>query len=116
MTSRILDDLNREQFAISLGQIFYLDDNQVVSPSQNKDRSALAAELDWRMSARWYFHSDVQITTQTDKVERSSHTLEYRRDNDSLVQLSHRYVRELSGETIDQVGISASWPIISAVS
>ena len=111
MTSRILDDLNREQFAISLGQIFYLDDNQVVSPSQNKDRSALAAELDWRMSARWYFHSDVQITTQTDKVERSSHTLEYRRDNDSLVQLSHRYVRELSGETIDQVGISASWPI-----
>ncbi|QPG05197.1 LPS assembly protein LptD [Salinimonas marina] len=111
VTSRILDDAHREQFALSLGQIFYFGDNQVISPTQNQDRSALAAELDWRMTDRWYFHSDVQIMTQTDKVERSSHTLEYRRDAESLVQLTHRYVRELSGETIDQVGISASWPI-----
>lgn len=110
-TSRILDDAHREQFALSLGQIFYLGNNQVESPTQNRDRSALAAELDWRITDRWYFHSDVQIITQTNEVERSSHSLEYRRDAESLVQVSHRYVRELSGETIDQVGLSASWPI-----
>ncbi|WP_232364439.1 LPS-assembly protein LptD [Salinimonas lutimaris] len=111
MTSRILDEQNREQFAISLGQIFYLDDNRVKSPGEDQDRSALAAELDWRLSSRWNFHSDIQIATQTDKVDRSSLTFEYRQDDESLVQLTHRYVRELSGETIDQVGLSASWPI-----
>lgn len=110
-TTRIMDEDNREHFAVSLGQIFYLDDNRIVSPNDDRDRSALAAELDWRIDARWYVHSDIQITTQTDEVERSSLSLEYRRDNESLVQLTHRYVRELSGETIDQIGISASWPI-----
>lgn len=111
VTSRIIDNANREQFVISLGQIFYLDDNQLVAATKDGDRSALAGEIDWRMSDRWYFHTDVQITTDTDKVERSSVALEYRRDSDSLIQLTHRYVRDLSGETIDQAGLSASWPI-----
>lgn len=110
-TSRIMDEQNREQFAVSLGQIFYLEDNRIMSPDGDRDRSALAAELDWRFDSHWYFHSDIQITTQTDKVERSSLGLEYRRDSESLIQLTHRYVRELSGETIDQVGVSVSWPI-----
>ncbi|WP_018982768.1 LPS-assembly protein LptD [Salinimonas chungwhensis] len=112
-TSRIMDAQNREQFAVSLGQIFYLEDNRIMTPGSNgdRDRSALAAELDWRFDSHWNFYSDIQITTQTDKVERSSLGLEYRRDSESLVQLTHRYVRELSGETIDQVGLSVSWPI-----
>lgn len=37
--------------------------------------------------------------------------IEYRKDDSRFIQLSHRYVRDLSGETIDQIGISASWPI-----
>lgn len=111
ITSRMLDDANREHFVISLGQIFYFDDNQIGGARGTQDRSALAGEIDWRMGQRWYVHSDIQVTTDTDKVERSSVTLEYRRDNESLVQLTHRYVRDLSGEAIDQIGLSASWPI-----
>jgi LPS-assembly protein len=41
----------------------------------------------------------------------SSVGIEYRKDASRFLQLSHRYVRNLSGETIDQIGISASWPI-----
>ncbi|RDV28080.1 LPS-assembly protein LptD [Alteromonas aestuariivivens] len=113
LTTRMIDDANREQFVLSLGQIFYLDDNRVTATREGEqsNRSALAAELDWRVSHRWYAHSDVQITTDTDKVERSSLSLEYRLEAQKLVQLTHRYVRNLSGETIDQVGLSASWPI-----
>ena len=111
LTSRLLDKNNREQFVLSLGQIFYLEDNKVVAATKNQDRSALAAEMDWRFNNNWYFHSDVQVTTDTDKVDLSSVGLEYRKDDNRFIQLSHRYVRDLSGETIEQAGISVSWPI-----
>ena len=111
VTSRVIDDANREQFVVSLGQIFYLADARITATTDDRNRSALAAELDWRFDDNWFVHSTVQIATDNDKVERSSMVLEYRRDNESLVQMSHRFVRDLSGETIDQLGISASWPI-----
>ncbi len=111
LTSRILDESDREQFVISVGQIFYLEDNKVLAAVKDQSRSALAAELEWQVGSRWYLHNDIQIATKTDKVERSSTSIEYRRDEKSLLQLSHRYIRQLSGEEIDQVGILASWPI-----
>jgi LPS-assembly protein len=111
VTSRIIDSKNREQLVVSLGQIFYLEDSKLTSSTQTTDRSALAGELDWRLNKNLFVHSGVQITTDTDKVERSSLTFEYRKNADSLIQLTHRYVRNLSDETIQQVGISASWPI-----
>ena len=111
LTTRMLDKNNREQFVLSVGQIFYLEDNKVVAAIKNQDRSALAAEVDWRLNKNWYVHSDVQVTTDTDKVDLSSAGIEYRKDAARFIQLSHRYVRDLSDETIDQIGISASWPI-----
>jgi len=111
ITSRLLDKNNREQFVLSLGQIFYLEDNKVIAATKKQDRSALAAEMDWRFDRNWYFHSDIQVTTDTDKVDLSSAGIEYRKDAQRFIQVSHRYVRDLSGETIDQIGISASWPI-----
>ncbi|NMH60425.1 LPS assembly protein LptD [Alteromonas ponticola] len=111
LTSRILDEADREQFVISVGQIFYLEENKVLAAVKDQNRSALAAELDWQLGSRWFMHADVQIATQTDMVERSSTSIEYRRDDKSVLQLTHRYIRQLSGEQIDQVGVLASWPI-----
>lgn len=111
LTSRILDKNSREQFKVSVGQIFYLSDNQVLAANKEDDRSALASELDWQLGSKWFAHAEVQVSTRTDKVERSSVSLEYQQDSERLVQLNHRYVRDLSGEEIDQIGLSASWPI-----
>jgi LPS-assembly protein len=111
ITSRIIDEDNREQFKLSLGQIFYLEDNKVTAASKEDDRSALAAELDWRIGSKWLAHSEVQVSTQTDKVERSSIGLEYRLARDKMLQINHRFVRDLSGEQISQLGLTASWPI-----
>mgnify|MGYP003883573969 FL=1 len=110
-TTRLLDKNNREQFVLSVGQIFYLEDNKVIAATKNQDRSALAAEVDWRVNNNWFLHTDVQVTTETEKVDLSSIGVEYRKDASRFIQLSHRYVRDLSGETIDQIGVSASWPI-----
>lgn len=111
LTSRVIDENNREQFALSLGQIFYLSDSKVVAAQRNRDRSALAAEMDWRIGGKWFLHSDVQVSTDNDKVDLSSVGVEYREDANRFIQMTHRYVRNLSNETIEQVGLSASWPI-----
>lgn len=111
MTSRFIDKNNQERFKLSLGQIFYLKDNQVVDASKDDDRSALAAELDWQIGSKWYVHTQAQVSTITDKVERSSLSLEYQLAENKIMQINHRYVRDLSSEEINQVGVTASWPL-----
>lgn len=111
MTSRFIDKNNQERFKLSLGQIFYLKDNQVLDASKKDDRSALAAELDWQIGSKWYVHTQAQVSTLTDKVDRSSLSLEYQLSNDKIIQINHRYVRDLSSEKINQVGVTASWPL-----
>ena len=111
MTSRFVDNNNQERFKLSLGQIFYLKDNQVVDASKVDDRSALAAELDWQIGSKWYVHTRAQVSTITDKIERNSLSLEYQLGEDKIMQINHRYVRDLSSEEINQVGIIASWPL-----
>lgn len=111
MTSRLIDSANREQMVFSFGQIFYLANAKLLDGTRDGNRSALAAELDWQVNQRWFLHSDIQIETQTDRVQRSSFATEYRIQENKLIQLNHRYIRDLSGEKIDQVGISASWPM-----
>jgi LPS-assembly protein len=110
-TTRIIDNNNRELLVASVGQILYLDDAKLQSSQRDDNRSAIAAEVDWRVNQNWFLHSDIQLGNQTNKVERSSFSTEYRLDENRLIQLNHRYIRELSGEKIDQFGVSASWPI-----
>ncbi len=111
LTTRLLDKNNREQFKLSLGQIFYLQDNKLLAATKDDDRSALASELDWQIGSKWFTRSELQLSTKTDKVERSSVSFTYQLTEDKLVQLSHRFVRNLSGEMIDQFGVTASWPM-----
>jgi LPS-assembly protein len=111
MTSRFIDENNQERFKLSLGQIFYLKNNQLVDASKDDDRSALAAELDWKIGSKWYVHTQAQVSTISDEVERSSLSVEYQIAKNKVLQINHRYVRDLSSEEINQVGITASWPI-----
>ncbi|MFC3094587.1 LPS-assembly protein LptD [Alteromonas sediminis] len=111
VTSRVIDQKNREQFVFSIGQTFYFADSRVATFRNQDNRSAVAAEIDWRIDAKWFLHADMQLASETEKVDRSSFTLEYRESEQKLVQFTQRYVRNLSGEKIDQLGLSASWPI-----
>jgi len=111
VSSRFLDTNNIQRASVSLGQIFYFADSEVLALERSNARSSVAAEFDLRLSNRWFADSQLQLASQTDKVERSSFSLEYRKDANSLVQLSQRYIRDLSNETINQLGLSATWPL-----
>lgn len=111
VSSRLIDKDNFEQLVVSAGQIFYFDNARLIDNSRNDDRSALATEIDWQVNQNWFLHSDIQLGTRSNKVERSSLATEYRLSNNKIVKLNHRFIRELSGEKIDQIGITASWPL-----
>ena len=111
LASRFVNAQGMERASMSLGQIFYFSDSRVLARDSELNSSSLIADFDFRMSSRWFLKSQIQLASQTDKVERSSTTLEYRRDEYSLLQLNQRYVRNLSNETINQIGLSAAYPL-----
>ncbi|MGB3726302.1 MAG: LPS assembly protein LptD [Glaciecola sp.] len=110
-TSRLLDSNNKELLTASIGQIFFIEDARLIDSQRDENRSAIAAEIDWQVNQNWFLHSDIQVGDQSDRVERSSFSTQYQLSDKKLIQLNHRYIRELSNEKIDQVGLSASWPI-----
>ena len=110
-TSRLIDTYNNEILVASVGQILYIQESRLIDSRREGNRSSIAAELDWQVNQNWFLHSDIQVGNQSNRVERSSLSTEYRLDKNKLIQINHRYIRELSNERIDQVGVSASWPI-----
>jgi LPS-assembly protein len=110
-TSRLIDSNNSEILVASVAQILYIQESRLIDGRREGKRSSVAAELDWQVNQNWLLHSDIQVGNQSNKIERSSLSTEYRLGEDKLIQINHRYIRELSNERIDQVGLTASWPI-----
>lgn len=136
VTSRVYDDAQVERFNVSVGQIYYFTesrtgDDNVQWEDDNKTGSLVwAGDTYWRMTDRWGLRGGVQYDTRLNNVSTGSGTIEYRRDEDRLVQLSYRYAspeyiratlpRDSRDTTwnaaqykdgISQVGGTASWPI-----
>ncbi|WP_288874720.1 LPS assembly protein LptD [Kosakonia cowanii] len=131
LTTRIFDDAAVERFNVSVGQIYYFTesrtgDDNIKWEKDNKTGSLVwAGDTYWRISDRWGLRGGVQYDTRLNNIANSSSALEYRRDQDRLLQLSYRYASpeyiqatlpnyaasEQYKNGISQVGTAASWPI-----
>jgi LPS-assembly protein len=131
LTTRIYDDAAVERFNVSVGQIYYFTesrtgDDNINWEKDNKTGSLVwAGDTYWRISDRWGLRGGVQYDTRLNNIANSSSALEYRRDQDRLLQLSYRYASpeyiqatlpnfakaEQYKNGISQVGTAASWPI-----
>ncbi|MBN6044403.1 LPS assembly protein LptD [Citrobacter sp. ku-bf4] len=132
VTSRVYDDSAVERFNVSVGQIYYFtesrtgDDNIQWEKDDQTGSLVWAGDTYWRISERWGLRGGVQYDTRLDSVATSSSSIEYRRDEDRLVQLNYRYASpeyiqatlpsyystaEQYKNGINQVGAVASWPI-----
>ena len=113
-TNRFYDNVDNELFRFSLGQIFFLSD-PTIQPGEQDDLSStesmLAAELIWHWFRKWYFSTAVQYDVDSDRLMKSSASLDYRASDKSLFQLNHRYSRAVSGLEIQQLGILGTTPI-----
>ncbi|HCN8300106.1 TPA: LPS assembly protein LptD [Escherichia coli] len=132
VTSRIYDDTAVERFNISVGQIYYFTESRTGDDNitwENDDKTGSlvwAGDTYWRISERWGLRGGIQYDTRLDNVATSNSSIEYRRDEDRLVQLNYRYASpeyiqatlpkyystaEQYKNGISQVGAVASWPI-----
>ena len=131
VTTRVYDDAAVERFNVSVGQIYYFTesrtgDDNINWEKDNKTGSLVwAGDTYWRMTDRWGLRGGVQYDTRLNDVATSSAAIEYRRDEDRMLQLTYRYASpeyiqatlpdyataEQYKDGISQVGGAASWPI-----
>ncbi|MEG5913442.1 LPS assembly protein LptD [Enterobacter bugandensis] len=131
VTTRVYDDAAVERFNVSVGQIYYFTesrtgDDNIQWEKDNKTGSLVwAGDTYWRMTDRWGLRGGVQYDTRLDNIATSSAAIEYRRDEDRMVQLTYRYASpeyiqatlpsyagaEQYKDGISQVGGAGSWPI-----
>ncbi|EMA8646679.1 LPS assembly protein LptD [Cronobacter turicensis] len=137
VTSRIYDDASVERFNVSVGQIYYFTQSRTgdddINWEKNKDTGSMvwAGDTYWRISDRWGLRGGVQYDARLANVATGNGVIEYRRDEDRVVQLNYRYAspeyiqatlpKSSTNTTykaayykdgINQVGMTASWPIV----
>ncbi|MBA8199318.1 LPS assembly protein LptD [Citrobacter freundii] len=97
VTSRVYDDAAVERFNISVGQIYYFTESRTGDDNiewENDDKTGSlvwAGDTYWRISERWGLRSGIQYDTRLDSIATSNSSIEYRRDENSLLQLNYRY-------------------------
>ncbi len=132
VTSRVYDDAAVERFNISVGQIYYFTESRTGDDNtqwENDDKTGSlvwAGDTYWRISDRWGLRSGIQYDTRLDSIATSSSSIEYRRDENRMLQLNYRYAspeyiqaavpsRDVTNAQykngISQVGAVASVPI-----
>ena len=131
VTTRVYDESAVERFNVSVGQIYYFTesrtgDDDINWEKDNKTGSLVwAGDTYWRMTDRWGLRGGVQYDTRLDNIATGSAAIEYRRDEDRMVQLTYRYASpeyiqatlpnyanaDQYKDGISQVGGTASWPI-----
>ncbi len=133
VTSRILDSSNLEIFRLSLGRIQYLSDpeeplNYLISASKesneafNNQDASVAADLFFRLNHQWQFSGDIQYNTIDNFTNKSQMNVDYQFDKYNTIQLNHRYTRNVSGSSLEQVSLLASiainkdWAFVGRVS
>jgi LPS-assembly protein len=130
MTSRIYDDELVERFNASVGQIYYLSssrtgDNSRFDNKKDTGSIAWAGDTYWKIDNRWGLRGGVQYDTRLSSITLGDSVLEYRQDENRILQLNYRYASSdyiaatLPNVTnpgyqngISQVGAVASWPIV----
>lgn len=114
-TTRFYDNTENELFRFSLGQIFFLKEPELTDDLLTQDltstESMLASEMIWHWYRRWYVSSALQYDIDSKKLIKSSASLDYRGDENTLLQLNHRYSRAVSGVEIQQLGLIGAVPL-----
>ena len=110
ITSRLLTAENNEVLRFSLGRIVYFNETNFDQSEQDSlvDKSALAADVFINLSRNWQFSSDIQYNTDLGVTNKSQTTLDYLFDNNQTIQLNHRYARDVSGESLEQMSLATN--------
>ena len=117
ITSRLLDTENgREAARISVGQIFYFRDREVVLPNgiENDDSvSELVAEAAAALGADWNLRGTVQWDPNEPQTQRSSIAVRYRPNLETVLNFRYHFRRAQSD--VEQTDLSARFPLTDQI-
>ena len=114
LTTRFLNPLSgREYLRASVGQIVYFEDREVTisgAPTEEdrESSSSLAGELSGSLPGQWQLTGTVIWDPHDDQLEEGGAAVQYRRDNEHIVNLGYRY---LGDQDVDQTDVSFYWPM-----
>jgi LPS-assembly protein len=112
LTSRFIDpDSGRERFYVSVGQIHYFEDREVLlEPDDLPETSSTSgpiAETRIALTDSLALRGSMQWDPELDNTRRSALDLRYQPDDGQLLGLSHRFARD----TLEQIDFAFLWPI-----
>lgn len=117
ITTELRDENHNPYFVGSIGQTFYLRKSELATLEGNindfPDRSALAGEFSYSLNKQWQFDVALQLNEQQSSVTQSKSSVNYHFSDSKLLQLSHRYVKQINDTKINQLGLQTVWPINS---
>ena len=124
VTSRVLNPSNDEIFRFSLGRIVYLNDNSNFNDNMpvKEGESALAAETFFKIDQQWQVSGNIQYNTKAHLTNKSQINLDYHYYDFINSQLNHRYIRNVSGVSLEQLSLLSSvkinkdWKFVGRVS
>lgn len=124
VTSRVLSPSLEEVFRLSLGRIVYLNSSNSLANDPDEisaDKSALASEIYFRLNDKWQFSGDIQYNTETSETNKGQGNVDYQINKNYALQLNHRYTRDVSGITLEQVSllsnakINKNWQLVGRI-
>jgi LPS-assembly protein len=111
LTSRLFDAQSGAQYlAVSLGQAYYFEKPRVVLPNETpstRDTSDFIAQVSLTAYKDWNIDAGIQWDPEDTRSERSQLRLQYRPDDDKVINLAYRAQRD----RIEQAEFSSFWPI-----
>ncbi|PCI62391.1 MAG: LPS biosynthesis protein [Gammaproteobacteria bacterium] len=114
LTSRVLTSSNQEILRVSIGKILYLNNsNTAFNDTQTikTNQSVLAGDVFYQMSKKLELSGNIQYDTRQGFTTKSATKFDYQYAQNHLLQLSHRYTRNVSGNKIEQISLLTSGAI-----
>lgn len=117
LTTRLLDPIGAERARLSLGQIYYFDEQRVLLPDERatsvyNDASYVVEQARVRLAQPWYVRNDLQWDPYEQDIRKSSTYLQYSPRPQDILNLGHLYSNlpgTAAGAQEEQVEASTQW-------
>ena len=83
-----------------------------------EQQSSVAADLFFRLNHQWQISGDIQYNTLDNFTNKGQINLDYQFDQYNIIQLNHRYARNVSGSSLEQaslltsIAIDKNWALV----
>jgi LPS-assembly protein len=115
LTTRFIGNQSgREWFSASIGKAMYFDERRVTlsGTTDSANNSPIAGRFSSQFSQHWRLSNDFIYNDDSGNIDDNTLSIKYRGDDSSLLNLSHRFLRnEISDDTIQQSQASLIFPL-----